>query len=198
MDILGKWALAAAALASIAASPALAATPPAATPKLTNSVTCVYDAMSIEQREIAQVMLLESVTGGGNPFKDLQEDGELKALFGEAVDACIKLYAWSAGRTEASQGHALIVMVLQSAQPLFEADGVKMVDIDGYFETNKASLMASAPSKTKEAALFKHLAAKGWSFETEQVKASAGFYFFLLQARESARRWFAQSSSYRK
>jgi hypothetical protein len=196
--VRGRKVIAALALACAVAVQA-APPSPAVPAKLTNSVSCVHDAMSEEQREIAQVILLEGLNSGGNPVEKLKDDPDLKALFDEALDACITRFAWSSGRTESANFFALTAMLIQSVQPLLEKDGIVLADIDAYFEANKARLMAKQPSFIIEKAkMMTHLRNNGTQFETRQASDGAEFYFSLLIGREMARRWFAQSSSYRR
>lgn len=166
--------------------------------KLADNVTCIYDAMSIQQRGNAEALLLEVVTNGGDPFAYRASDPELLAVFNEAHEACLERFSWSMGRTEASQSYALLTILLNALRPLFEADGIKLREIDAYFEANKASLVTAPPSAAKEAALTKHLTAKGWSFENGQIRSGTRLYFFMIIGSEAARRQFAKNSSYGK
>lgn len=186
------------ALALLAPTGALAA-PADAPARLQNNAGCVYEALGPDQREIAQVMLVELITKGGNPFEEVKKPGELKALTTDAIDACIKLYPWSAGKADASTGFAVFMMTIEAMTPVLEADGLKLADIDEFFRTNLPTWrLEGPPTPAMVNGLVAHLKAKGWDMEDQMLIGNAKFYFSLLVGRAAMVRYFSQFATYRR
>lgn len=184
-----------AALTMVPVCPALAAAPL----PLKDSVTCIYDAMTPEQREIVQTLLLQNMESGGSPMGDNPSGKEIEASAKDAMDACVDKYAWSSGKSESAASFAMLSLLSEALGPLLEADGVVLDDIDGYIAVNKSTFRLNrAPSKAMSAGLFADLAKKGWNLGNERTKQGAELYFRLQLGREAARRMFAQNVTYRR
>jgi hypothetical protein len=167
--------------------------------QLQDKVTCIYDAMTPEQREIVQTLLLQNMETDSDPFGDGPNAKEIKASLEDAMNSCVDQYAWSSGKTNGAMGYALFTLMVEALGPLLEADGVVLADIDAYITAKKSGFrLPGPPSKAMIAELFSHLAGKGWKLDNEKIKENAELYFSLQLGREAMRRLFAQNVTYRK
>ena len=165
---------------------------------LRDSVTCIYDAMTAEQRDAVQAILLQNMENGGNPLGDKTTTKQIEATIKDATDACVDQYAWSSGKTFGASGYAMLTLLSEALGPSFEADGVIRADIDGYIALRKAGLnLNRGLTKAMSAELFAYLTTKGWKLDSPQTKQAAEMYFRLQLGREAARRQFAQNVTYR-
>ncbi len=176
------------------AAPALAQTAP-----LTNSVSCVYDAMSVEQREMVQALMLSNDEMGGDPVVAAEGSAEIRALLTDASNACIDAYPWTSGKENNAVAYAIFTLLLDGIHPAMTAGGFAWADIDSYVTTNRARLRATAPpSPAMVTALSTHLASLGWSVSDARQREDIESYFTMLLLREYMRQGFASGVFYRE
>jgi hypothetical protein len=200
------WAAAAALGWSVPASAQsanqAAAQPPA--PQLTNSVTCIYDAMSAEQREMVQALTFQLDTGGGDqgggdPIAAAEGSAEVRALLTDASNACIDLYPWTSGKENNAVAYAIFTIVFDFIHPAMSEEGFDYADIDAYVETNRARLRASAPpSPAMLTAINTHLTGLGWNLAEAEQRDQVKDYFTMMLLREYMRQGFASGIFYRE
>lgn len=164
---------------------------------LSNSVTCVYDAMAPEQREILQYLVVK-LDKQSNPFVLIDKPSEIKSLVDAGIDACIARYPWPQGKTKNAQFFALVAVMLDALRPQLEKDGHETLLIDAYVEANSARWkIPGFPKPEEEQAAADHFRSTGWTFADQQAENSVKYYFALAVARFHLRRGFALGQFYR-
>jgi hypothetical protein len=164
---------------------------------LPNSVSCVYDALLPEQREIGQYLLIKTA-GETNPFKLIEQPGELKSLLDEGIDRCIGRYPWPMGKTKSSQYYALVMLMRDTLQLQLELDGHPPLMIEAYVETNSNRWKIPRPSTpAEEAAAVAHFRSIGWTITDSQQERGISGYFGLSVLLMHLRRGFTAGQFYR-
>lgn len=159
--------------------------------RLPDAVTCVYEALTPEQRESAQVMMLEGESAGGDPLAGRMNSEELRTLLEEGQNACVDAYPWPAGKTDNSTAYATVTLLMEGLHPIFEANGFAWADVDAYVTANRARLRTSErPTAPMLEALAAHLTAQGWTFDADKREAME-MYFSMHLFREQLRKDFA-------
>lgn len=163
---------------------------------LPNSVTCVYDALAPEQREITQYLLVKAGPKS-NPFKLIDQPGDIKSLIDEGIDACLARYPWPHGKTKSAQYFALVSLILDVLRPQLEKQGHQTLLIEAYVEANSSRWRVPGfPTPAEEQAAVAHLRSLGWTFADGNEEGAVKNYFALTVARFHLRRSFATGLFY--
>lgn len=181
-----------AALSALLPLPALAQPQPANSVPA-NSVRCVEEALSSEDREIAMVLM----------FVRYGETGEDRAywlrgmtiaerLLSEASGRCRMAHRWTRRQAAIARDYAFHSLVAEAMGQLVEADGVRRAaPIEAYFNTNRASLIRTAERTAEQDQTFiDYLVGQGWDREEESELSLARKYLSALTKREDDRRRF--------
>lgn len=165
----------------------------AAAPSLPSSVTCVYDAMPQEQRDIANGLFAATASRGVNPLKDTDTMDAIKALIGSAHNTCLDLYPWSVGQSGNAQGFAFASWMSDLTVGMLKALGRNPEDIDSYYTANKARLgIAISPTAAQITDLVAHLKTLGWTFDDTHAQGLAATHLEARFKREWYRRGFGE------
>jgi hypothetical protein len=185
-----------AALTALLPLPALAQAQPA-TSVPANSVRCVEEALSSEDREIAMVLMFVRY---GKTAEDranwLRGMVVAQQLLSEASGRCRTAHRWTRSQAAIARDYAFHSLVAEAMGQLVEADGVRRAaPIEAYFNTHRPSLARSAElSAEQDEAFVDYLVAQGWDREEESELSEARKYLTALAKRENDRRSFPGGS----
>ncbi|MFM5950259.1 MAG: hypothetical protein ACKOPM_13700 [Novosphingobium sp.] len=196
--IMRRFLLALSGLAALASGPGFAQTAPApvavsAIPKPlpANSVSCVYDYMSEEDREISLLLIAREIVDGGNFRKTSKNVKGVDRLIEEAHQKCLARYNWSIGRSFSATDYALTAIMGEALDQAMIAVGYPVVPLGDFYRDNvpvlagKNRLSAADQTRLKE-----HLKARGWEKATEPQLALAGFYVETMMLKAESQRRF--------
>ena len=180
----------------------------AAEPVPPDNVTCINQAMTPEDREIALVMFAESTQNDqldAEPAADLSvEDGadnappfasehmaEVFELLEEAHMRCLDLYPWNSGQSEASRMYAFLGIIGDAAAKTAKLAELDLAAADGFYETHKKKLIhRNRLTAAEKTALAAHLQASSWPTDDEDLLNLTADYVETLMMKDMLRRAF--------
>lgn len=198
--------LALAGLALAAGSPASAQdaiTPaPAAAPVVVpapplpgNKVQCVYDYMSVEDREMALLLFAREIADGGRFRKTSPNVKAVDRLIEEAHEKCLARFNWSVARSDAAMGYALAEILAEALGQAIETFGYPIGPLDSYLTDNRTRLLGKGAMGTAEQdQLSLHLKENGWEKAAQDELALASLYLETRLLQVQAERRFGYYS----
>lgn len=185
-----KW-LAAAAL-QLAAPVAQAAEP-------ANNVRCIYDALTVEEREISLILILEDTDKSMTSKRSAAIHDELDRIIGDAEGRCVTRFKWLAGQAGNARAFAVSGLMRDTVGQTLRALKQDPAVIDGWFEANKARLGSSGTLATTDREdLRRKLTAAGWtSGGGRDSLGGAMLYADLLLGQQRLAANFARNRFYR-
>lgn len=160
-----------------------------------NSVRCAEQALSIEDREIALLLMFVRYGDTGEDRANwMRGMGVAERLLSEASDRCRKVHRWTRTRAAIARDYAFHSLTAQAMGQLVEAEGLRRAaPIEAYFNRNRAGLTRS-PVRTAEQdrAFVDYLVGQGWDREEESELRLARKYLDALVKLEDDRRRFAR------
>lgn len=177
-------AIASAAGGLLPAMPAGAQHPPPG-----NSVSCAYDAMTAEDREIALLLMAREFGQGGAFVATSPNLTAIHELIEAAQRTCGTRFRWSAFRAEVAGSYALTALLGEAIAQSLQAAGHSIAPLDGYYREHGAALRRDGRFAGDER-LAQYLGQHGWDDATEFAVALAALYLETLIEKDEARRQF--------
>jgi hypothetical protein len=159
-----------------------------------NDVTCIFDSMSGEDREIAMVMLTAGMKSHADQMQGSNEAKEVEALLDDAHNACLDLYPWTSGQSGNAIEYAMNAIARDSITDVLKLGKYDSAIINGYFDANRKALAKyrSSDAVETDAALAAFLKEQGWDLEETGLAKLAGIYLAILWQQEKLRGGFAR------
>lgn len=195
------WAPAAAAEPAATAIPAPAekAAPllprpaaPRSTGQLSNTVQCVFDMMTDDDRELSMLMLANEVLTASEDDPSSKNFQVIDRLIGEAADKCDTAYHWSSGRAGAAKDHAMAILFSDALGQFIGLVGQATPPIDAYFNEHRMQLSWSSTVRGIAALHFRaYLVEQGWDEDDKDRLNIAASYLETLMLEDASVRAFA-------
>lgn len=173
-----------------------------------DNVTCINQAMTPEDREIALVMfaestqndqldaepkadlLVENEAGDAPPFAS-EHMAEVFELLEEAHMRCLDLYPWNSGQSEASRMYAFLSIIGDALEKTVKLEELDLKIADAFYETHKKKLIHRNRLKAVEkTALVTDLQAASWPTDDQALLDLTGDYVETLMMKDMLRRAF--------
>lgn len=165
--------------------------PISAAPLPGNTVTCVYDYMSAEDREMALLLIAREIVDGGRFSKSSRNVRAVDRLIEEAHERCLDRFNWSIGRSNAATGYALTAILAEALSQALDSAGHDAKPIADFYRENRMALAGKyALSPSDETRLKDYLKAKGWDSIADTDFALAGLFLETFMLRDGAQREF--------
>ncbi|HCF24493.1 MULTISPECIES: hypothetical protein [unclassified Novosphingobium] len=179
------------AFAQGAPAPVTATAPAVAKALPANSVSCVYDSLSDEDREISLLLIAREIVDGGSFRKTSKNVQGVDRLIEEAHQKCLARYNWSIGRSFSATDYALTAIMHDALAQAMEAIGFPASPLGEFYRDNLPALAGkSRLSAADQARLKEQLKAKGWDKANEAQFALAGFYIETMMLKAESQRRF--------
>lgn len=179
-------------------SPAAAATGAAELP-LPDRVTCVFDAMTSEEREIALLLVVEELVAvDSNNRKRAPSTGvrEVERLLEVAHSRCLARWPWTAGKSRNAISWANAAIYREANAQAVSNLGKDPAAIDGFVAEHLREMERTPNAATLWLpALRKHLAELGWGDRNEPAVSFAVLYFEQVIAQQDTARDFVRGMS---
>lgn len=172
------------------ACPAMAQTAPVPG----NSVSCVYDYLSVEDREMALLLVAREIVDRGGFAETSPNVMAVDRLIEDAHQRCLDRFNWSIMRSRMSTDFALTAILGEALFQALESFGRPLSPLGDYYRENRGVL--SARRKLDEgdgARLFAHLEANGWEDAQNGELDLALLYLETLIQKDQAARYFAMA-----
>ena len=197
---VGAIALAAAMPGAALTEPAVALPAPVTLPAATtpsNSVHCVYDQMSSEDREMS-LLLFEREVASENRFHAGSRNLKvIDRLVDEARVKCALPFSWSSGRSAAAIGYAMNELMSEGVAQALVSKGHTTVAIDDYYTKHRSELIGIVSIEgTKSDEFRAYLFDQGWIKSETAMLGIAEFYLESLLARDREARSFAAATAH--
>ena len=166
-----------------AALPAQVSSPASLTPS--DSVHCVYDLMSTEDREMALLLFEREVASTAKSHSGSRNLKVIDRLIEEARTKCARPYAWSGGRADAAIAYATNELMSEGVAQALAAKGHTTGPIDAYFAAHYPQLAGLTEIEGARADDFReYLFGQGWTKDETASLGVAEFYLESLLARD--------------
>lgn len=183
--------------AALADTPLPAQVSTAASLVPSNSVHCVYDLMSTEDREMALLLLEREVASETRLHAGSRNLQVIDRLVDEARVKCAQPFAWSSGRSDAAVAYTMNELMSEGVAQALEAKGHGTGEIEEYYGQHRAELAGLARIEGAKAAAFRtNLFDQGWTKDETATLATAEFYLEALLARDRQALIFAAAAAH--
>ena len=161
-----------------------------------NSVRCVYDLMTLEDREMALLLFEREVATGVKFHGNSRYLKVIDRLVGEARAKCSAPYDWSSGRSAAAIGYAMNELMRAGVTQALDAKGRTTDPIDAYYTKHRAELAGIETIEGAKADEFRaYLFEQGWAKSETAVLGMAEVYLAALLTRERQAKSFAAAAA---
>jgi hypothetical protein len=168
--------------------------PISAAPLPDNTVSCVYDYMSAEDRELALLLIAREIVDGGRFSKGSKNVQAVDRLIEDAHELCLNRFNWSIGRSNAAMGYALTAILAEALSQALDSFGHPSSPVAEYYRENRAALAGKIDlNRTDQDKLAAYLKLKGWEKAAEAELALAGLYLETFLLKENAQRDFSRA-----
>jgi hypothetical protein len=185
-------------IALVLALPGAAVADPAAPVAVTipsDSVRCVYDQMSTEDREMSLLLFEREVASETKIHAGSRNLKVIDRLVEEARAKCSSPFGWSGGRSDAAIGYAMNELMAQGVVQALEAKGHDTAQIDLYYGQHRAELAGVVTiDGTKSEEFRAYLLDHGWVEGETATLGIAEFYLESLIARDGEAKSFAAAA----
>ena len=193
-------------LTAIAAPPAFALADPAPPPlpaqvttaaslAPSNSVHCVYDQLSTDDREMALLLFEREVMAGVKLHSGSRNLKVIDRLVDEARAKCSQPYAWSSGRTEAAIAYAMNELMSEGVSQALEAKDHGTAQIEDYYAKHRGELAGLTDIDGSRADAFRsYLFDQGWAKGETSTLGIGEFYLESLLTRDHQAQSFAAAA----
>lgn len=189
----------------VAKSPAPAAIPPPPPPAVyvvvtpampANSVRCVYENLSTEDREITMMLIALDSINRGKYSRIAPQNRIVDRLVQEALPRCAEAYRWSAAASAAAVDYAHAALVQEVVRQALDLENRKVDQIESYYAGNRAALVGKAElDDLMEEGFTDHLRKAGWKEIDRGPRRLARVYLELLIARDRSEQVFAKAAA---
>ena len=163
-----------------------------------DGVSCVYDQLTLEDREIA-LLLFEREVAASTRFQAGSRNLKvIDRLIEEARDKCALPLRWSRGRSDAAISYAMNELMNSGVAQALEAKGHTAAPIEAYYARHRAELDGfDTIAGTNSDAFRAYLIEQGWSKSDAPMLGLAEFYLEALLSRERQTRTFTAAPASR-
>ena len=160
-----------------------------------NNVSCVYDLMSIEDREMALLLFEREVASGVKIHTGSRNLKVIERLVDEARVKCSSPYRWSNAQTEVATAYAMNELMTVGVMQALEAKGHSPGTIDAYYTKHRAELVGLEKIEGAKAHDFEaYLFDQGWAKGETTTLMTAQFYLEALLTRDHQAHIFSAAS----
>jgi hypothetical protein len=173
---------------AIAAALALVPLPARAAPGPANSVSCTYDMLSIEDREIAMVLMFVRYSDSGADRVSWLRGLTVAERMLEAANVqCRIAHRWSRTKSALARDYAFNSLLVEAMRQTLELEGNRSAEpIDRYFAQHAGELMLGQNPDSKQGKAFTaYLIEQGWDAEADADFKRARKYLEALAKRQT-------------
>ena len=160
-----------------------------------NTVSCVYDYLSAEDREIALLLIAREIVDGGGFSKASQNVQAVDRLIEEAHQKCLTRFNWSIARSDTASGFALTSILAEALGQAIESFGYPIGPLGDHFRENRLALSGKRDlTSADKDRLYARLKLSGWDKAREAELGLAALYVETLMLKDRALRQFTAAS----
>ncbi|MGB7656690.1 MAG: hypothetical protein WBL74_14545 [Novosphingobium sp.] len=161
-----------------------------------NSVRCVYENLSVEDREITMMLIALDFINRGKYSRVAPPNRIVDRLVQEAVPRCAEAYRWSAAASAAAVDYAHAALIQEVVRQALDLENRKVDPIESYYGSNRAALAGKAElDDLMEEGFTDHLRKAGWKEIDRAPRRLARVYLELLIVRDRSEQVFAKAGA---
>ena len=161
-----------------------------------NSVRCVYENLSAEDREITMMLIAMDFINRGKYSRIAPQNRIVDRLVQEAVPRCAEAYRWSAAASAAAVDYAHAALIQEVVRQALDLENRKVDPIESYYAGNRAALAGKAElDELMEEGFTDHLRKAGWKEIDRAPRRLARVYLELLIVRDRSQQVFAKAGA---
>lgn len=161
-----------------------------------NSVRCVYENLSTEDREITMMLIALDSINRGKYSRIAPPNRIVDRLVQESLPRCAEAYRWSAAASAAAVDYAHAALVQEVVRQALDLENRKVDPIESYYAGNRALLAGKAElDELMEEGFTDHLRKAGWKEVDRAPRRLARVYLELLIARDRSEQVFAKAAA---
>lgn len=159
-----------------------------------NTVSCAYDYMGPEDREIALLLLAREIIDGGKFRPGSKNVMAVDRLISEAQEKCLDRYGWSIARAQTASGYAMTAVLSEALDQAIASFELPIGPLNGFFAENRSQLAnRSSLGANNLLRLKTYLRGQGWDKARDVDFALAGLYIETLMQKAQAAIIFEQA-----
>lgn len=151
-----------------------------------NSVSCAFDSMGQEDREIALLLIAREFGQGGKFAPSSRNVSAVNDLIAEAQQKCRLRFSWSAVRADAASNYALTAILGEAIGQSLQSTGRSIASLEQFYRQNPVS----QAGRSNQRRLAGYLGEQGWAEATDSELFLAWLYLETLMAKDQERRRF--------
>lgn len=161
-----------------------------------NSVRCVYENLSTEDREITLMLIAMDFINRGKYARVAPQNRIVDRLVQEAVPRCAQAYRWTAAASAAAADYAHTALIQEVVRQALDLEHRTVDPIESYFGSNRAALAGKAElDDLMEEGFTDHLRKAGWKEVDRGPRRLARVYLELLMARDRSEQVFVRAGA---
>lgn len=173
-------------------APIAAAATPAPLPA--NSVRCVFDSLTIEDREITLMLIGLDFLAKGEYARVAPANPIVDRFVLEALPACAQAYRWTSAASGAAVSYAHTMLVQDVVRQALESEERKVEPIEIYYAQNRKALAGKSQlDDFLEEGFATHLKAAGWKEADRAARRLARVYLEVLILRDQTEAAFTRA-----
>lgn len=159
-----------------------------------NNVRCVFDNLSIEDREIVLMLIGLDYQSRGRYSRVPPKNAIVDRLIDEAVPKCVQAFKWNPAATAASVEYARSTLVLEVLRQAIVSEDHEVEPVEAFFVDQRRSLAGKTElDDLMEERFASHLKGNGWRESERGARRMARVYLENLITRESSELAFASA-----
>lgn len=175
-------------------APVTAADVPLAMPA--NTVRCVYDNLTLEDREITMMLIGIDFLNEGRYAPIAPENRIVNRMVREALPRCAQAYRWSTAASDAAVAYAHSMLVQDVLRQAIEYEDLKVDPIDAYYRENRSRLAGKTRlDDMMEEGFATYLHKAGWKEDERGGRRLARVYLETMLSRDATERAFVKASA---
>lgn len=160
-----------------------------------NNVRCVFDNLSIEDREITLMQIGLDFQDRGRYTRIAPQNGIVDRIIADALARCAPAYHWTPAASAASVDYAHATLVIEILRQAIASEEHDVEPIDGFFLENRGQLSGKPDlDDLIEERFASHLKAYGWRESERSARRVARIYLEGLVAREASETAFDKAT----
>jgi len=162
----------------------------------TKSVSCTFESLSIEDREIAMVLMFVRYSDRGEDRISWRRGLDVAGRMLDAANTRCKIaHHWSRGQATHARDYAFNSLLVEAMRQMLESEGTRSAEpIDRYFALHGSELLPRQDTASRQGTEFTtYLIKHGWDADGEDDLRQARNYLEALIGRQGSVRGFQAS-----
>ncbi|MEQ1499538.1 MAG: hypothetical protein ABL914_12860 [Novosphingobium sp.] len=159
-----------------------------------NNVHCVFDNLTIEDREITLMLIGLDFLNEGRYARIAPPNKIVDRLVLEALPRCADPYRWSPAASQAAVAYAHAMLVQDVLRQAIEYEDLTIDPVEQYYRENRTRLAGKSQlDELMEEGFATHLRKGGWKESERGGRLLARVYIEVLLARETTEQAFTKA-----